>query len=267
MEYKRISYSEYRDLPKLSHYDKYPEYDGPRHNSKGDTTQGFRAYISRRYAESYPRDVFSGYAEWYKDRYGTEGLWSSFYFFIFTNFDLAFGYLPHHFLVRVPIEIDLLEDRSKNSMYIKNLCNAVMYDVKRYHNYWKLDKFYGVDNWILHSLIKGRMKKMLGKIKLKYDKGEGGPSYAELRHLKFMYEAYNWKSAAVIANDVKFRLKSGDSRVLKFRQVICESAKKKACKASVDDVSNSIRVTTDITEQSDEIWRRFYKKVKKGRNV
>jgi hypothetical protein len=245
------------DVNKLKHSDKYEDYPRSKFNPDGSTVNIYRSWIARKYPEHLPNRLFTDYIDWYFKEFGNyDNLWISFNNLRSTDYDLNYGYLYHNFLVRVPIIPELFENRFKNRLYIKEVVNALMYDMKRYGRFSDMGKLYGTTNEVIYKLTRSRFKALRESISNKRKSGKS-LSYSDLRCLITMYEVYDWRSCLHLANDVRFKLNSKDKRVRRYQQIIAKEARGPKVDTSVNVVNNTVTMSVD-EESTDKIWAEFH---------
>ncbi len=247
----------------ISHFDKYSKatYPHQRFTKAGSTTKVFRSWIARRYDHDAGTKLFQEYIEWYKSKLGSyKGAWYSWIRFTRTDFDLLFGYKNHEYLIRVPIIVELFENRILNSMYIHNVREAIYADLRRGHRFSYLEEDYGVNVGVIGDLVKVRFKHLLKVIKQKHT-DDVAPSYSDLRCLRFMYEQYGWVTALKLVNDTKFKLLSSVIKVRRFGNLKSKSYRE-LVKPTVETVNDSIDIKGDVSDISADIWKTFHERMK-----
>jgi hypothetical protein len=247
------------ELYNLDVVDEYPEYTKSKFNKDGSTVNIYRSWIARRSPEHLPGRLFTEYKDWYFNQFGNyDKVWKYFNELRSTDYDLTYGYLYHSFLVRVPIITELFENRMTNRLYIKEVVNALMYDMKRFGRFADIGDLYGTTNDVVYQLTKSRFRALRESIVEKRKIGKS-LSYSDLRCLITMYEVYDWRSCLHLVNDVRFKVNSKDKRVKRYQQVIAKEARVVDVDTTVNVVNSTVKMDVDSDTVTDDIWAKFYK--------
>lgn len=248
---------------KISHMDKYPEFEGKRFMMSGRSTRVFKSYIQRKFAWNAASLLFKEYITWYKLTTGShKGIWKSWKDLCHTDFDLTHGYLWYEFLIQVPVIEELFDNRKSNNIYISSLRLAIYYDLIRFGRFSTVEDVYKLDGGTIFELTKNHFRKYMNSVYKKCMDG-GAMSYENFRVMKWLSTIYQWKKATLLINDKKIRSRSKSKLVRGSNKETIKKFKMKVNKIAEGYrlINKILPIDVDDEAVTDRIWDLYYKGV------